>query len=250
MSAFVIGIPARRRSTRLADKLLLPVAGLPLLAHAIRAARAAQPDRLVVAVDDADLAAIAREHGAEVLITAPELPSGTDRLAAAAQALELPDQTRLVNLQADEPLVPVRALTVLAEALAVADEVVTLAEAIGDAEELARPSVVKVVRRLDQRALYFSRAAIPHDRDGNSAKPCGHLRHIGLYGYRVGRLKQLAALPTSALEGLEALEQLRWLDHGVPIRVIDSPEHFAGGVDVAADVPRIEAALVARTRLS
>ncbi len=219
---------------RLPGKPLLARTGKPLVVHTLEAARAARRvSRVVVATDDERIAAAVRAAGGEAVMTSPDCASGTDRVAEAAA--RLPGEDVVVNVQGDEPEIEPAALDALIEALE-ADprvEMGTLAAPLGDPEEAARPSVVKVVMDGRGDALYFSRAPIPHRRD--PAGPAATLRHVGVYAYRRAFLARFAALPPTPLERTESLEQLRALEHGHRIRVvrvarapagIDTPEDY------------------------
>ncbi len=244
-----IVIPARLGSTRLPRKPLLDIAGLPLIVHVCRRAQAWLPDPLV-ATDSEDIVQLVQTHGFSAVLTDPALPSGSDRVAAAAAQMGWSDDCIIINLQGDEPLTPVANLQALAACL-VDDpraDVATLAVPIQSVEEFRDPNVVKLVRDRHRRALYFSRSPIPWDRDssppGHAALPdTGALRHLGLYAYRLGALRRLVAEPASALEGIERLEQLRWLEHGAWICVADAPEPMPAGVDTSADLERLRSLL-------
>jgi 3-deoxy-manno-octulosonate cytidylyltransferase (CMP-KDO synthetase) len=255
---FYVVVPARFASTRLPGKPLLLLAGKPLLQHAWERARESQAVRVLVATDDARIERVARDFGAEVVMTASEHPNGTCRLAEVVARLGLDPSTPVVNLQGDEPQVPGALIDRVAAALVAqpAAQLATLAAPITSAGELFNPNVVKVVLRADGHALYFSRAPIPWSRDAFArldASPAGgerslppdtrYLRHIGLYAYRAGVLGQLAAAPPAACEEAESLEQLRALHMGLSIYVALS-DHVPGhGVDTQEDLDRLEAAL-------
>lgn len=232
----VAAIPARYASTRLPGKPLLPIAGRPMIEHVYRRAAAAPGlDRVVVLTDDERVAQAVRDFGGEVEMTPADLPSGTDRIAWAARHWHA---DAVVNVQGDEPLIDPQAVGRLARHLAEhGDErMVTLATVATD-EEREDPNAVKVV--VDRRgyALYFSRSEIPFRRGGGGE--IATLKHLGIYGYRRRTLLELAALPPTLLELAESLEQLRALEHGVPIRVLIT-EGAAPGVDTADDLTRVE----------
>lgn len=246
MSARAIGvIPSRWGSTRFPGKSLAPVGGKPLLAWVVeRARQAARLAEILVATDDARIAAAAESFGVAVALTSPDHPSGTDRIA---EALRGRDADVVVNVQGDEPLIdPALIDRVAGTLLDAADwDMATAAAPIRSAEELHNPDVVKVVRARDGRALYFSRSVIPHVRGaaaGHPPAPGAHFRHVGLYGYRRAFLERLVREPPCALENLEKLEQLRALDLGCRMAVLDT-EAFGIGVDSPADVPKAEALL-------
>ncbi|WJW76783.1 3-deoxy-manno-octulosonate cytidylyltransferase [Thiohalobacter sp. IOR34] len=249
--AFRIVIPARHASSRLPGKPLLPLAGRPMLEHVHRLAQRAGAEAVVIATDDARIEAAARAFGAEVLMTRDDHPSGTDRLAEVVERLDWPEDAIVVNLQGDEPLMPPSLVRTVAADLArhPAAEIATLCTPIGRAEDFFDPHIVKVVRDQAGYALYFSRAPIPWDRDefatGSRLLPAGvpHLRHIGLYAYRVGYLRRYRNLPAAPIERSEMLEQLRALWHGTRIHVAEAPEEPGPGVDTRADLERVAALL-------
>jgi 3-deoxy-manno-octulosonate cytidylyltransferase (CMP-KDO synthetase) len=246
---FVVAVPARYGSSRLPGKPLQILAGEPMIVHVLRRAREAGASEVVVATDDARIADIVVAEGGTACMTAAELASGTDRLAATAGALGWNDERIVVNLQGDEPLAPPSAIAGAARLLVESGaRIATLAQAITGSEELFNANCVKVVRAVGGDALYFSRAPIPWDRDGFASdrlalKPGNWLRHIGLYAYRSGDLKRFAALPPGRLEQLECLEQLRALEAGWRIAVGLTPQPFPAGVDTFDDIARVEAEL-------
>jgi 3-deoxy-manno-octulosonate cytidylyltransferase (CMP-KDO synthetase) len=194
-------------------------------------------DPVVVATDSEEVAEVCRERGIPVAMTSSECPSGSDRVREVAREI---DADIYVNIQGDEPTLtadffpPLLGLFERAEV-----EVATLAVRC-PALEIADPNAVKVVTALDGRALYFSRATIPFDRD--RAGFAGYLKHLGIYAYRKAALERFAALPPSWMERVERLEQLRWLDNGIDIYVAAAPRDTIG-VDTEADLERAEAAL-------
>ena len=256
--SFRIVIPARYAAQRLPGKPLRELAGRPLIEHVWRRAGEAGALEVVVATDDARIAEAVRGFGGEVEMTAPELPSGTDRCAAVAVARGWDDDDVVVNLQGDEPLMPPRVLRQVAELLATdaAADIATLCVPLGSLAEFLDPNVVKVVAREDGGALYFSRAPIPWDRDAGTGGQApalgaqhayrGACRHLGLYAYRVGALLQLTATPPCELERIEKLEQLRALHVGLRIRVETALEPVGQGVDTPEDLVRVAALLAAR----
>jgi 3-deoxy-manno-octulosonate cytidylyltransferase (CMP-KDO synthetase) len=240
MSTFRIAgvIPARLGSTRLSRKVLRPIAGRPMVEWVWRAAaQSGLMDPVVVATDSEEVAAVCRERGIPAVMTSTDCPSGSDRVREAARQI---DADIYVNIQGDEPTLtpdffpPLLALFERSEV-----EVSTLAVGC-PAEEFANPNAVKVVTALDGRALYFSRATIPFDRDG--AGFSGYRKHLGIYAYRKAALERFAALPPSWIERIERLEQLRLLDNGIDIYVAAAPRDTIG-VDTEADLERAEAAL-------
>ncbi len=223
-------IPARYGSTRLPAKALINLAGRPMIEHVWRRATAANSlARVVVLTDDERIARAVESFGGEVEMTPAECASGTDRIAWAAKSWSCDG---VVNIQGDEPLLDPDGVRRVAEHLAKHphDPVVTLA-ADAQPEDAADPGTVKVVLDRSGRALYFSRAAIPFQRNPGGAPP---LRHLGIYGYQRRALLELAALEPTPLEKSEALEQLRALENGVAIRVLTGARP-SRGVDTAED---------------
>lgn len=247
---FIAVIPARFASSRLPGKPLAQIAGEPMVAHVWRRACESRAARVVVATDDARIETALTALGAEVLMTRADHPSGTDRLAEVAEQLGLADDAVLVNVQGDEPLIPPTLIDQVADRLFDDPEasIATLAEPISDVESLFNPNVVKVVRALSGRALYFSRAPIPWDRDAFATRPDlletdAWLRHVGLYAYRAGFLAEYRDWTPSSLERLEQLEQLRALHHGHAIQVALARQPHPAGVDTADDLARVRALL-------
>lgn len=246
MTPFMVMIPARHGATRLPGKPLLPLAGRPVIEHVWRAAIASGAERVVVATDHNEIAKAARGFGAEVCLTAADHPSGTSRLAEVAATLEIPDQTVVVNLQGDEPMMPPMLLAQVADVLeSCANAAVgTLATPILDTDELHDPHAVKVVTTHEGAALYFSRAPIPWDRGGNGgAQISAALRHLGIYAYRARFLRGFPNLPASPLEDLEQLEQLRILQTGKRIQVGIAKALPGHGIDTRDDLLAAEAKL-------
>ncbi len=234
-------IPARLQSQRLPRKMLREIAGKPLLAWTYEAAAACpQLDEVVIAVDSDEVAALCEENHWPYRMTAPTLPSGTDRLHAVAQVVPA---DLYVNIQGDEPLItPGHLDALLAPFCNPSIDVSTLKVAC-DQVEIANPHIVKVVTALDGRALYFSRAAIPFDRDRAGSIP--YWRHVGLYAYRREALNHFAALQPSPLEQIEKLEQLRLLENGISLHVSEITEATTG-VDTEEDLRHVEAILRSR----
>ena len=230
-------IPARLASTRLPRKVLRTIAGRPMLAWVFEAAQACpQLDRLVVATDSEEVAKLCRQHGWPVLLTSPDLPSGTDRVHDVAQQVEA---DIYVNIQGDEPLLKPEHLTTLLRPLRQAQVEVSTLKVLCSDENIQNPNAVKVVTAMDGRALYFSRATIPYDRDGAAPK---YWKHIGLYAYRRSALQRFTALAPSLLEQTERLEQLRFLENGIAVYV-EATEFDTVGVDTEDDLQRVEAIL-------
>jgi 3-deoxy-manno-octulosonate cytidylyltransferase (CMP-KDO synthetase) len=232
-------IPARLASTRLSRKVLREVAGKPLLAWVVEAARACpQLDRVLVAADSEEVAQLCNRLGFAVQLTSPELASGTDRVHAVAQQH---DADVYVNIQGDEPLLRPEHIAALLRPFALAQVDVSTLKVRCTAENIANPNAVKVVTAVDGRALYFSRATIPFHRDAAGPVP-QYWKHIGLYAYRKAALNLFPTLPPSALERAERLEQLRFLDNGLSIYV-EPTEHDTIGVDTEDDLRLVEARL-------
>jgi 3-deoxy-manno-octulosonate cytidylyltransferase (CMP-KDO synthetase) len=237
-------IPARLSSTRLSRKVLRMIADRPMVEWVWRAAMASElMDPVVVATDSDEVAAACRQQGIPVAMTPSTCPSGSDRVREVARAI---DADIYVNIQGDEPTLtgdffpPLLSLFDRPEV-----EAATLAVRCSP-EEFADPNAVKVVTALDGRALYFSRATIPFDRD--RAGFLGYRKHLGIYAYRKAALERFAALPPSPLEQIERLEQLRLLENGIALYVAEAPRDTVG-VDTEADLLRAEAALKARLNL-
>jgi 3-deoxy-manno-octulosonate cytidylyltransferase (CMP-KDO synthetase) len=240
MTERILGvIPARLASTRLPRKLLRDIAGRPLLAWVIDAARACpQFSSILVAADSGEIATLCTSLDIPVQLTAPDLPSGTDRLHAVAQ---LHNADIYVNIQGDEPLLLPEHITALLRPFAHPGVDVTTLKVRCTPENIANPNAVKVVTAADGRALYFSRATIPYHRDADEAAPT-YWKHIGLYAYRKSALLRFPTLPPSQLERAERLEQLRFLENGLSIYV-EPTDHDTIGVDTEADLQLVEAIL-------
>jgi 3-deoxy-manno-octulosonate cytidylyltransferase (CMP-KDO synthetase) len=251
--AFLVLIPARNASTRLPGKPLLDLGGKPMVVRVAERARAAGATAVYVATDHEDILAAAERHGVAALMTRADHASGTDRLAEAAAQLGCGDEQVIVNVQGDEPLIDPRLVRRVADDLEAdpAAAVATAAHPMDSPADFFNPNVVKVVCDRAGRALYFSRAPIPYARDAFAAlkgKPVGSaplpqglpaLRHIGLYAYRAAFLRSYAALEPSPIESFEALEQLRVLWHGLPVRVTVAENAPEAGVDTPEDLARV-----------
>jgi 3-deoxy-manno-octulosonate cytidylyltransferase (CMP-KDO synthetase) len=238
-------IPARLASTRLPRKLLRVIAGKPLLAWTIEAARACpQLDRIVVAADSEEIAALCRTLVVPCELTSPTLPSGTDRIHAIAQLPQWNDAHIYVNLQGDEPLLRPEHIAALISPFsndAVDPVAITTLKVLCTPENIANPNAVKVVTTATGRALYFSRATIPYDRSASEPAPT-YWKHIGLYAYHRAALNLFPTLPPSLLEQTERLEQLRFLENNLPIHV-EPTDHDTIGVDTEADLAQVESIL-------
>jgi 3-deoxy-manno-octulosonate cytidylyltransferase (CMP-KDO synthetase) len=234
-------IPARYGSTRFAGKVLAKDTGKFLIQHTWeRACLAKLPDKVIIAADDKRIADAAKSFGAECVLTSPEHKSGTDRIAEAVQELSaercpLNADDIVVNLQADEPEIDPANIDYLARLLMDNPDypMATLAAPFENHEQIADPNIVKVVITSDEpgRAIYFSRAPIPYDREKSGVGPANqYLRHVGIYAYRKEFLLKITALPQSRLEKIEKLEQLRAIENGFPI-LVGKVKHTCDGID-------------------
>ena len=248
--SFTVLIPARLASTRLPNKPLVDIGGLPMVVRVAKRVTAGMqgPVRVVVAADDASIVEACQAHQIECLLTRTDHPSGSDRLAEACALLGLADEDIVVNVQGDEPLIDTGLVQAVADLLARHPQAAmgTAAHAIHDVAEFRNPNVVKVVTDAAGMALYFSRAPIAWWRDGfaegvNSLPTPAPLRHVGIYSYRVGFLRQFPQLPQAPIEVTEALEQLRALWHGHRIAVHISPDAPGPGVDTPEDLAKVRA---------
>ena len=246
---FRVVIPARYASARLPGKALMSIGGKPMVQWVYERARASGADDVLIATDDSLILSAGHSFGAEVIMTAATHASGTDRIAEVARKQGWPESDIIVNVQGDEPLIPpalIRQVARLLEQHPRAD-IATLATPIESLEEFLNPNAVKVVTDTQGRALYFSRAPIPWNRDGaptglaSQRVFAGSRRHVGIYGYRVGALLRVAALVPTALEASERLEQLRALENGLEIRVADAAERPGPDVNTAEDFERVQA---------
>lgn len=255
---FRVVVPARYGSTRLPGKPLLPLLGRPMIEWVYARARRSAADEVIIATDDARIVQAAETFGARALLTEPSHASGSDRIAEIARRLRWSAEDIIVNVQGDEPLMPPALIDQVAALLGAHPDaaIATLAVPIESVAALLDPNVVKVVTDLQQRALYFSRAPIPWAREGAasgllSQGSCAQARrHLGIYAYRAGALARLSALPPSALERLEQLEQLRALEHGMAIYVADALVTAGPDVNSPADVAAVEALLAQEQRRS
>ena len=247
MSPFHVVIPARHASVRLPGKPLALVGNRPMIQWVWERATAAGASSVTVATDHEEIARRCEAFGAEAFMTDPGHASGTDRIAEVAGRRGWDEQAIVVNVQGDEPLLPPSLVYQVAELLELqpAADMSTLGTPIHDLGEYLNPNVVKLVAAADGRALYFSRAPIPWHRDGapgglaTQQRHDGALRHLGLYGYRVGALRRLAATPACHLEETERLEQLRALWLGMHIQVDTAVEVPPAGIDTAEDLARV-----------
>ncbi len=240
----LVVIPARHASSRFPGKPLAPIAGKPMIQHVVeRVRRAKLPSRIVVATEDEKIKAAVEGFGGEAMLTRHDHRTGTDRVAEVASHLTA---DIYINVQGDEPLINPGTLDAVAAAIAEDDSIqlATPCSAITQQNEIMDPNVVKVVQDFDANALYFSRAPIPWVRDTGAKVAAQHWKHIGLYGYRRDALLEYPTLPPGELERVEQLEQLRWLENGFRIHMVET-EYDAVSVDVPADVERVEKLLSA-----
>ncbi len=252
MSGFTVLVPARYGASRLPGKPLLDLGGAPLVCRVLERAAASGARQAVVATDDERVATAVRSHGGKAVLTGTDCASGSDRLAEAAAVLGLPADEPVVNVQGDEPFVPPELIRTVAAAL---DEggrrdMATAAHPLTDWAAVLDPHTVKVVRGAGGDALYFSRAPIPWQQEtfgerlpgvgdlAGQKGPRGFLVHVGIYAYRAGFLDTFTRWTPTPLERQESLEQLRALENGVPIRVVDAPRLPGGGVDTPQDLER------------
>ncbi len=251
-------IPARLASTRLPNKPLADIAGLPMIVRVAQRVSSGldRATRVVVAGDSPEILQACAQHGVEAVLTRVDHPSGSDRLAEACDLLNLPDAALVVNVQGDEPLIDPALVSAVAELLRQRPEasMSTAAHPIHEVADFVNPNVVKVVLDARDLALYFSRAPIPHWRDqpkstgertdgfaqGVTSLPTPTpLRHIGIYGYRAGFLRLFPKLAQAPIEVTEALEQLRAMWHGHRIAVHVTPQAPGAGVDTPEDLARV-----------
>lgn len=246
---FCVLIPARLASSRLPNKPLADIAGLPMVVRVAQRARQSTASRVIVAADDARIVQTCAQHGIEAILTRKDHPSGSDRLAEACMLLGLDGDNIVVNVQGDEPLIDPSLIDAVANALDATPQasMATAAHRIATYDEYLNPNIVKVVCDAQGMAHYFSRAPIPFHRDRADLQwwsehdSFAPLRHIGIYAYRCGFLRsfpQLAAAPT---ETTESLEQLRALWHGHRIAVHLSAQAPGIGVDTVEDLERVRA---------
>jgi len=235
----VAAIPARYASVRFPGKPLAPIAGKPMIQHVVERVRQAKTvNRVVVATDDERIRAAVEGFGGEAVMTRSDHRSGTDRIAEVSA--HIPADI-YVNVQGDEPLIAPETVDSVVSAM-LEDSSVQIATPcieIAEANDIMDPNIVKVVLDFDGNALYFSRAPIPWVRDTNSGLAVSHWKHLGLYAFRHNALVEYPTLPPGQLEPIEQLEQLRWLENGFRIRVVETA-HDAVSVDVPADVDRVE----------
>lgn len=247
--SFVVIIPARYASTRLPGKPLVDINGKPMVVHVLERARESGAERIIVATDNEEVREAVQAVGGEVCMTRADHQSGTERLAEVVEKCGFSDETVIVNVQGDEPMIPPAIIRQVADNLAARRDVgmATLAVPIESAEEAFNPNAVKVVMDAQGYALYFSRATIPWERDrfAASRETIGDsfLRHIGIYGYRAGFIRRYVSWQTSPLEQIEMLEQLRVLWYGEKIHVDVASVVPGTGVDTPEDLERVRQAM-------
>ena len=232
-------IPARYASTRFPGKPLAVLQGKPMVQWVYERVQSSEVCDLAVATDDDRIADCVCGFGGKVVMTSPDHASGTDRCGEAARSMHPSDNDVIINIQGDEPLISPREIHLLASAFE--DRSVQIATLVNPFQEeglLHNPNVVKVVKAKNGNVLYFSRLPIPYLRE-NATPPKNYFRHIGIYAYRYGALKEIVKLPTSELENSEKLEQLRWLENGYTIRALEC-DYQGIGVDTPEDLKNVE----------
>ena len=252
MSVHIV-IPARFASSRLPGKPLADIAGRPMVVRVAERAAATIADDVTVAVDDLRVQRAVAEAGFSAVVTNVEHTSGSDRTMEVARINGWGDDDIVVNVQGDEPLIPIAVINRLIESMSSSRDLqmATVAEPLDSFSDFVNPNVVKVVTNDRSCALYFSRANIPYARDAQEsmsdqswaefAKNHNIRRHVGLYAFRVRGLRRFVELGPSTLEQIEMLEQLRWLQAGLDLLVVDAFERVPGGVDTLADLERVQA---------
>ncbi len=238
--SFTVLIPARLASTRLPNKPLADIGGAPMVVRVAQRALLSGASQVVVACDDVSIQAACVAHGVNAVLTKTDHPSGSDRLAEACDKLGLTDETLVVNVQGDEPLIDPQLISQVANLLQKKPlaHMGTAAYAIESIADQSNPNIVKVVLDAQSHALYFSRSLIPFDRDKHTDAP-RPLRHVGIYSYRAGFLRDFIKLPQAPIEVSESLEQLRALWHGHKIAVHVSDAAPGPGVDTPEDLERV-----------
>jgi 3-deoxy-manno-octulosonate cytidylyltransferase (CMP-KDO synthetase) len=226
-------IPARLESQRLPHKMLREIAGRPLAVWVYQAVRSSGLlDDVIMATDSDEILDACRKHSCNARMTSTKHRSGTERVHEISQSVEA---DVYINVQGDEPMIRPAHIKALVQLMQNRDIPVGTLKTPASAEDIANPNAVKVVTDMNQRALYFSRSTIPHDRDGSHPK---YFKHLGIYAYRKAELDQFVRLPESSLERAERLEQLRFLENGIPIYVAETP-YDSIGVDTEKDFARV-----------
>ena len=242
----LVVIPARQASVRFPGKPLVPIAGRPMIQHVVERVRRAQlVSRVVVATDESSIQQAVEDFGGDAILTRQDHRTGTDRVAEVASHLHA---EIYINVQGDVPLIDPATVDAVASAMLEDEsvEIATPCTAIAHQNDIMDPNIVKVVRDFDNNALYFSRAPVPWVSDRGETVAARHWKHIGLYGFRRETLLEFPTLPPGDLERLEQLEQLRWLENGFRIRVVEA-DYDAISVDVPADIERVEKLLRERS---
>jgi 3-deoxy-manno-octulosonate cytidylyltransferase (CMP-KDO synthetase) len=226
-------IPARLASTRLPRKMLREIHGRPLVVWVYQAVKAASAvDEVMIATDSDEILELCRKHSCNARITSAKHRSGTERVHEISQSV---DADVYLNVQGDEPMVQAAQIASLVELMRDANIAVGTLRTPAAKEDIANPNAVKVVTDINNRALYFSRSTIPYDRDASQPR---YFKHLGIYGYRKAALERFVALPESSLERAERLEQLRFMENGIPIYAVETP-HDSIGVDTEEDLERV-----------
>ena len=251
---FVVVIPARYASTRLPGKPLADICGKPMIQHVYEKACLSGASKVVIATDHQKVFDAAKHFTNDVLMTREDHQSGTERLAEVVDLLNLSEDTIVVNVQGDEPLLSPDNVSQVATLLAQSTApMATLSVAIEERGEVFNPNAVKVVSDINKNALYFSRASIPFDRSAMMAEQqplnlAPFQRHVGIYAYRAGFIKQYIQLSVSPLEVLESLEQLRVLYHGYAIKIEQALVTPHAGVDTPEDLAKVVAHIQSKAR--
>jgi len=248
-NSFRVVIPARYQSTRFPGKVLEKIDGKEMVLHVYEKAMQSAADEVIVATDDQRIFDAVKHAGANVCLTSTEHATGTDRLSEVVALLKWPDDTVIVNVQGDEPLIPVPCINQVALNLIENNDAVmaTLATPIDEMEEFEDPNIVKVVFNANGMAMYFSRSGIPHYRDGSYTASCQSYRHIGIYAYRAGYLLNYPSLAACDVEEAEKLEQLRVIYNGDMIHVALAKELPGPGVDTPAELALVESIMKANS---
>lgn len=246
MEKFHVIIPARYASTRLKGKVLIDIAGKPMIQHVYERAIQSGASSVVIATCDEEVVEVVKSFGAQYCVTNKDHKSGTSRLSEAVKILNYPEDAIIVNVQGDEPLIPPIIINQVAANLSKfkKSEMATLCERILSIDDLLNPNIVKVILNKEGNAIYFSRAPIPWERDNFAQNPTDHIehdhyRHIGIFAYRVNFLQKYVKWEPSPLEISEKLEQLRILWHGANIHVELAKESPPLSVDTASDLEKI-----------
>jgi 3-deoxy-manno-octulosonate cytidylyltransferase (CMP-KDO synthetase) len=246
MSAFKVVIPARFASTRLPGKPLLDICGKPMVIRVAEQAAQSGAQQILIATDHQPIIEVAQQHGYQACMTRADHPSGTDRIAEVAAQQGWSDDTIVVNVQGDEPLIPPQLISAVAQHLHDHPEcaIATACHPFHDEASMRNPNIVKAVLDKNGNALYFSRAPIPWPRDAYASnqplpKEVNVLRHVGIYAYRVSFLNAYGKLSPAPIEQVESLEQLRALYHGFKIGVTKTDQAPPSGVDTEQDLGNV-----------